>query len=362
MLHLLLASTMLLTGAQESKVSTPNSLQEICSLPTLDCEISHQGVVVGMKGNTTGYETAIEEASKRFEAYFGRPAPKAAIILGNSVSDTQRRRIRQDHPVVLPWLTPKDKKALIERSIRQQLKQRMPNLTDAKLDAMVQQSLKASQKAKGVKEGADELHQGVVAHELGHLYFIETYWPNNLMDIGSPSAGHMAKEYGGPAADWLDEIAAVLLETPFLKAQRRQGLSEIVREARLDDLWSLEEFFFMTHPAFEQAKKVIKARQNTAEGRSKGGVVILSKEDVQSKGGRSPLNFYLQAQGFADYLIEKTGDKKVFASIAESLSKGGSFISWLETKGQVLGIPLTVAKLDIDFKQWITQTYKRKDR
>lgn len=86
--------------------------------------------------------------------------------------------------------------------------------------------------------------------------------------------------YAGPAPDWLDEMAAVLLENDALTDGRVEGL--VTANAAADELqalWPLEEFFTMTHPAFEQARRVIEARRALQKG---GHAVALSCLEAQT--------------------------------------------------------------------------------
>lgn len=56
--------------------------------------------------------------------------------------------------------------------------------------------------------------------------------------------------------------------------------------------------------------------------------------------------FYIQARGFADFLIEKTGRAVIFADIARALAGGRTFEAWLSNEGAALGLPGTVDGLD----------------
>ena len=111
----------------------------------------------------------------------------------------------------------------------------------------------------------------------------------------------------------------------------------------------------MKHPAFEQAREVIRKRQETAEGRARGGVVIMNHNDMQPEDGqRPPINFYLQSRAFADFMIEKSGDRRIFADIAKFIADGSTIEGWLKDNGQKIGVATTVAGLDTQFKNWLT--------
>ena len=62
---------------------------------------------------------------------------------------------------------------------------------------------------------------GVLPHEIGHGWYVELFWPGAVQD----RSGH----YGGPGPDWLDETAAILMETEAFAADRRRQFEQIYR-------------------------------------------------------------------------------------------------------------------------------------
>lgn len=352
-----MAATLALTLASAVTVHATPSIEAICNKDGIECLMSEAGVVVGTPGNTAAYSGGMDRAAAQFQAYFGEPAPKAAVILGEVLDQDIRTQLRGLYPVVLPWFTIEDRKAMIAHSVRRQIAEQRPELTGAALDAVVEQSVEASLKASS--SGGDEgIHQGVFAHELGHLYFIRAFWPDNEVDVveTNPEA---VTQYAGPAPDWLDEMAAVLMENDALTQGRVESLVKAsVADDDLRSLWPLEEYFEMVHPVFEQARRVIEARQASAEGRARGGVVMLTRDQLEIREDeRNPALFYAQSRGFADYLIEKTDNQQIFADVARHMAAGGTMVSWLETRGQSLGIPASISALETDFRSWLQGRY-----
>ena len=104
---------------------------------------------------------------------------------------------------------------------------------------------------------------------------------------------------------------------------------------------SHETFLTREHPALDRA---LTERPEMPAG---GGIALVY---TPAGGGMSAVVeerlFYIQARGFADFLIEKTGRPTVFADIARSLAGGETFEAWLAGDGASLGLPPTLDGLD----------------
>jgi hypothetical protein len=199
----------------------------------------------------------------------------------------------------------------------------------------------------GAEGGKAALDAGMLPHELGHLWFTQAFWPT----AGQDSEG--VSHYGGPGPDWLDELAAILLEDAPTTERRRAQMQQLLRGevvptigpvAGRDTLLDLKGFLSRAHPALARV-------QMTPPNLPAGGGVAL----VYTPAGGAPSTaaqerlFYIQARAFADFLIDQTGQPTVFADIAQALSNGRTFESWLSTEGVALGLPDTVDGLD---RQW----------
>ena len=97
-----------------------------------------------------------------------------------------------------------------------------------------------------------------LGHELGPNWFINAFWP----DIHGRSYGI---HYAGPVDDWLDEAAAICLETWEMTASRYKNLADHRTAGRVIPL---EEFFAMEHP-----KRPADVARDAAGGRSAEGQV-----------------------------------------------------------------------------------------
>lgn len=242
--------------------------------------------------------------------------------------------------------------------IETQVRKAKPDASDTELEAIIERSVKASLEASGAAgKAAEEKHQGIFSHELGHIFFINSFWPNNTVDFMSHNM-NTVNEYGGPAADWLDEIAAVMLENASLTVGREKALEQAATSGDFSALWPLEEFFTMVHPAFEEAKERIRQRAKTAKGKAKGGVVVLKASDMKKRAdGRESVTFYSQARGFAEFMMSRTGEQTIFENIAEFAARGGDMDAWLLKYGQQLGLADTVTGLEIQFHAFLKQRY-----
>jgi len=368
MKKMIIASLMganLLNGGllQATQNGENDGIQAICATANIECLMSDAGVVVGRPGSTALYAEGIDRAAESFQRYFGQIAPQAAVVLGEVADADIRASLLKAYPVVLPWLTIKDREAMVARSVRAQITRQYPDMDAATLNATVERSVQASLNANGGAGhsgggASEDVHQGVFAHELGHLFFVRTFWPDENMNIMESRPANVSR-YAGPGPDWLDEMSAVLMENEALTQGRITGLNTVSENQDFSKMWPLDDYFTIVHPAFEQARAMIAARQRTAEGRAQGNVVILSREDLNARDdGRSPAMFYSQSRGFADYMIETTGNEQIFAEIAKHIAAGGDMISWLEKVGKNYGLEPTIEGLETEFHSWLTERYE----
>ena len=356
----------ILTAAISAMASTAVMAEEaatidaLCARSDIECLKSDKGMVIGRPGTTAPYTGSIDAAAAKFEHVFGMPAPEAAIILGEVNNSDIRQSLPALFPVALPWMTLEDRKKIVARQVRAQIRQQRPDMPDEILEATVKRSVEASLQANGRNDDA-HMHEGILSHELGHMYFMRTYWPDGRHNLMNPAAGDhtqtgagLPQEYASPAPDWLDEMAAVLLENTALTTSRYESLQAIKSAADLDKIWSLSDYFTLTHPALDQAREALERRQQSSDGNTMGGVVILSQSDLEKPAkGPEPVMFYAQSRAFADYMIEKSGNEQIFAVIAAQLTKGGTMADWLQSVGASHGLPQTVAALQNDFNRWL---------
>ncbi|HEV2123005.1 MAG TPA: hypothetical protein VGW38_09545 [Chloroflexota bacterium] len=199
----------------------------------------------------------------------------------------------------------------------------------------------AAQAAVRLTDPASHPDASTLPHEFGHYWFVEQYWP------GQMGEGH----YGGPAPDWLDEIAAILHETEASAAARRKSFRRRV-DADGGPAKFLRDYLSRDHPM----------RPVLGIAPSPGSRVIPAKPSgyiIGPEGSRIPIdidaafNFYAMGRIFADFMIEKSGNERIFAEIADALAKGASFEEWLRARGAASGIGSSPAELDRNWTEWL---------
>ncbi len=334
-------------GAQDQ--ITSYTLEEYCASGAVECDISPAGLVVGPEGTTSQYAGRLDAAAETFHRYFGKKAPKAAVVIDRVLNSEFMIQLRKDH-VVLPWLTQAGQDLMIKDGLRKQVKAQNPQLKGEALETLVQQLFAAHKNNQTSDRSA--FHLGVLAHELGHLMFIKAFWPDD--DFGQNTTNTVRTRYGGPAHDWLDEMAAVLLETDVLTQNRRQSAKAVLAEHGTDAFWPLEDYFTIVHPIFARLQGLIKKRAEASEEKEQGDFLVLTRDQIPIESGREPVNFYLQSRLFADYMIKQSGDEQIFAHIASYVSASGTIKEWLADYGNKKGIPGSVDDLQEDFNYWLS--------
>lgn len=285
----------------------------------------------------------------RFEALFGQTPPPSAVILGNrAVSSLAADLESGGQSVVLPWVDHSEQDALLAERIRAQIVAQSPGLPEAQLDALVARALPAAS-----SEPMDpSLEKAAIAHEFGHLWYLDAYWSS-----GAEGSAH----YGGHAPDWLDEAAAVALEFGPMVDSRRASLLGDDGTPPI----GLGEFLTMDHPMATLARAA--AERSTAdlpEGVPAGARVVRLTGDeadaLLAQASVPPAAFYSMAQGFLDYLEDRTGSEPL-PEITGWLLDGGSFETWLAGPGAALGLPADMAGLEADWAIWLAQRHAGDD-
>lgn len=286
-----------------------------------------------------------QDGAVLFQRYFGSENVPIAIVPGGKITpDLDARLKRAGYEVSLPWISAADKQALVESSIRKQVMEQTQGMPAEQQEAIIKMAL-----AKSLTEGSPDsdmsaTEQGALTHELGHMWFIAAFKPAGVETGG----GH---GYGGWAPDWLDETAAILLENEALTAQRRKAFKTMP----VEDFYPLKEFLSMEHPALKSVQ-ALQEKFGGKEGEDGSRAIILTGDEgeafLKASGGGDPANFYTQSRGFADYVIEATGDEQVFAKLAQHLREGDSFDNWLAQRD---GMPDDMEALDEDWNVWLDE-------
>ena len=295
---------------------------------TFACEQTGAGVVIA---ETTERARQLADFARqgevRFRRHFSDQVAPYAIYFVDTPHDADRDALnRQGAAFVLPWrsgeqlvreagpaLRPIIEKQLEAQGIPRQMWNKVVDQYIAKLPAEL-----------NARAG------GLVPHELGHLWLVHGYWPKATLPVGS-------KHYGGPAPDWLDELAAVMMEDDQLKAHRRGHLKSALAgtDPKLSKPWPLAEFLTMTHP-----------NARTGDSTVSSGIAI-------SQPSPTGLTFYAQAQGFADFVLARSNNDRAFDAIARALAANERFDTWLARDGAKYGLGSTLRELEAHWSAWL---------
>ncbi|WP_213979128.1 hypothetical protein [Sphingomonas sp. dw_22] len=306
----------------------------------LSCVATRDGIAIAATGEAATLASVIDEASDRYAAAFAPPGKPIAVVAGGSLTRDQGDFLRAHGYIPFPWISGDQRRTLAAGAIRAQIVAQHPELSPEQRDAAVAGALAQRSSDPG---GARE--RGALAHELGHMWF------RDMFDR-TPAPASEETRYGSAAPDWIDEMAAILVENDQLTEQRRAALSRYVAGSGTDGLYPLAEYLTMEHPVLRAAE----ARQAVAgtpvqEGGSR--VMVLSGADAQKlTGTTTPIRFYVQSRGFADFLIERSAEPHIFDTIAKALSRGQGFEDWLRRDGKRHRLPSTLAELNLAWEAW----------
>ncbi len=322
---------------------------DICLEGDYHCLINNNGIVISKQDNLDNYTTTITSAALLFEDHFGIAPKPAAVVLGGEVNAEILAAFNDlDIKIILPWLTDADKRKIMTLNIRRQIKAQQPDLPDEIIERLVNQAIEATGESH---ENTDDVENGIIGHELAHLWYIEHFWKNYGF-----VEGQAGSNYGGPAPDWLDEMAASLSENNTMVEKRRQELKEIITHPSGPSLYPLSEFLKMEHPITAAKQLMSRFREEAAKEASGVKIQVFTTEEAQGlEMVGDPTIFYTQARGFADFMIEKTTDPQIFAKITKHLVNGGTIESWLKEYGSSFHLPSDIPTLEIVWLNWLEQ-------
>jgi hypothetical protein len=326
------------------------------AVPDLACAEAPLGVALAPDHARAVQLAMLGQAGEaRFRRHFGRDTPRYAIIemAGEATTLEQTRALSAvGFRRTLHWLS-------------------QAAYVDAMVDAAARGAEEAA-RARGLQNGPaasarsaaiaaiqprltafalNEMEAGVVPHEIGHGWYVETFWPGVAMD----RRGH----YGGPGPDWLDETAAILMESGDLAQQRRAQFHDIylgrglgpLASHPIADLLDLQTFLRRDHP-----EHALNADARSERPRSDGpGVVVLTGPAIGQR-GRSAI-FYLQGRMFADFLIDRSGDAAVFGALGDAFARGDTIESWLAQHGAARGLAEAVPELEQQWRDWLAARF-----
>lgn len=275
-----------------------------------------------------------QQAAEDFQRYFAHSAPRGAIVargLDMAFSaDINQALSDAGAAWQMPWLGAAEKNKLRRSAVEMQLRKQLPQASDAQIAAMLQQAV-------GKPPSSQAIDRSALRHEIGHMLLIHAFWPDAADQPGG------SPHYGGRGPDWLDETAAVLMESSTMANGRRRMLAESGSQQHLT---SLGEFFQASHPMAVHIPELLES------GGSGGSVRVITGEEAEKLAGGASW-FYAQARLAADFLIETSGDPGIFGDIAAFIASGADMADWLAEHGARYGLPSTVQSLDASWRQWL---------
>ncbi|MEL6870516.1 MAG: hypothetical protein AAFO81_12010 [Pseudomonadota bacterium] len=331
--------------------ASSNAHQRALCADLTSCHQLGAVVVIGDTGPAVQLLQQAQAGATRFEQHFGVPAPTVAIVTGGVVSAQLEQDIQSAGiQAILPWISAQDQKKLLEASIRKQVLAQTSGLSVEQQEAMVQQALQsAGEQTSASLSQADNVQRGALTHELGHVWF------KTVFEAAGQVLPKPGEQYGSGAPDWLDEVAAVLLENETLRQSRREALLQI----GASQLYALEQYLSMPHPSFAAAR-TLAARFGASEDAGNRAIVLTEEEAAQflsdSEAG-DPTVYYTQTQAFIDFVSTYTSHARVFADIADAMAGGATFAEWLEGQST---LPRSLPGLTDAWQAWLDARAKQR--
>lgn len=321
----------------QQRASKPESQSDRCAALRLEalpvCAASGAGLVFGKSRDAVAKAASQAATGERnFQRYFGGPVEPYVILLGEEAAEATPHIQAAGYRLVFPWMTDAEKLAAMQRSIRAALEQRLrqSGVPESDIPGKIDGALSQLAMPSALQDEEDAL----LPHELGHTWFHDRYWR------GAHSGGH----YGGPAPDWLDEAAGLLMEPEASVERRRlefrEALANGAAEAR-----DLKRFLAQAHPL--------------AGRTGANGFVTVSRAATDASGRPTvgPGQFYGQSRVFAEFLIARSGDERILAEIAKAIAAGETFEAWLAARGSAHGLGGSVTELNTAWLEWLDETF-----
>lgn len=354
----MLASPLLTANAPPGPAALCSAARALA--PDMACASSDHGVALApLQARADRLLAFAETGETAFQSRFNRAVSRYAIVEvdGAGRTDTLADDLRSmGFTIVLPWLSPDGYRTQIEQSIRRSVVRQMGTASPAAIDAAVTQGV-----ARVTLSAADADRRDATAipHELGHFWYIRAYWP--------AAASDRVSHYGGPGPDWLDEMAAVLMEPEFSQDQRRAGFETLYRALRSAGiaaasppaLLDLAAYFASVHPAAARAQQLVEAQRTAsdgADGNRNSRVTILTGPEAARVAGDG-LRYYQQAQVISEYLADRSGQPAIFGSIGEAFGRQQGFANWLADGGQKGELPVTLDAMQADWLAWLDSRF-----
>jgi hypothetical protein len=274
-----LSTTLLAAGICCSATS---QAQTICTaLDNYVCrEENGMAVYAQNAEEASAYVTSINNAAKKYKGIFdAQPSPGAIILVNDGTLSGAIIQKVQDAGATwfLPWQSFKD--------------------LDKKELPAAEKASKTSEATHCKPSSLDD----ALPHELGHVWFRNQYWPKpKLAATGASSStagkvsSQLSSHYGSPGPDWLDEMAAISMETDTMTDCRRlRFIHSLSDPKKYQQIENLPVFFETAHPYASWMKgKITEMMAQKSKQAGVGGATIL-KLNVSENDIPGGIEFYL---------------------------------------------------------------------
>ena len=193
---------------------------------------------------------ATEAAAGDFQIIFG-VLPPPSIVASTATVDavTNARLTENGYVTIMPWISTDEQNELRNQGVIEQIKEQLKGRPQALIDAAIASARSQLHSQIVTKEESRDL--SALSHELGHKWFINRYPHSDMVQT--------AHAYGGWAPDWLDEAAAIAMESDNGKQRRRLRFNNLEPDARIP----LPEFLTMVHPAAQAGRELAEGLRET---------------------------------------------------------------------------------------------------
>lgn len=342
--------------------ATPAGAEDLCAraltalgtgAAALACTGTPTGVAIAPDADRAAQLSRLGQAGEeRFRTSFGRDVPHYVVLEAVELDGVPEPKVALEaagFERVLIWFSQEDYVRQVATATRASAEAaaRRQGLDETMVAIAADRAVAAR---RPTQEVLDAREAQVVPHELGHGWFVRTFWP----DHQSAAQDH----YGGPGPDWLDEVAAMLMEDEGGAEERRKVFRDVylgragapLSTFPVADLVDLPRFLAREHPT--QTRPDIRPEASAAGGGVTMRVIDSSDPDAMARVLEAAL-YYPQGRMFADFLLDRTGDPQVFKVIAEASAQGSSFEDWLSAEGPSRRLPGSIADLDTAWREWL---------
>lgn len=341
----MLAVDLLLLAASATAAVRPECPPAAIAPELPVCLRTPAGIVMGRDRRgaerLAGYARSGE---RNFARFFGRPVAPYAVVASTRRGLTRALEAR-GFSFVLPW-DPMVLLAVRMKAARAAAEQRAKS--EALSGRQLEEIVAAEHRKLAGELRADREGPILVPHELGHSWFVQAFWPADR------SAGH----YGGPGPDWLDEIGAILMEPREGRKLFNSDFRSRVEKAG-GPISFLRNYLNQVHPWRNALKP-----PESADGHRKSASLIDEKGNVIpidfNVDWEATHDFYDMGSVFADFLIERSGNDRIFSHIATALAGGSTFEAWLRSHGAANRLGGSLPLLETAWSAWLERNYPSK--